>query len=60
MDVEKKLGMSLDDLIKKTRKDVPKNNRGPQKGPSKNLKTRESKFGNKDRLGYVVCICIYM
>ena len=50
MDVDKKLGMSLDDLIKKTRKDGPKN-----RGKNVN-KTTGSKFQKKNKLGYVLSL----
>lgn len=47
MDVDKKLTMSLDDLIKKTRKDRPKNNGDKKKGKF----DRKGKLGVKKTLG---------
>ena len=47
MDVDKKLGMSLDDLIKKTRKDRPKK---PAGGESKKFE-KKGKLGVKKSLG---------
>lgn len=48
MDVDKKLGMSLDDLIKKTRSDRP-----PKKGPiaNKAMVKKGGKFDRRGKLG---------
>jgi hypothetical protein len=48
MDVDKKIGMSLDDLIKKTRKDGPRNKGRKTTNPT------GSRFEKKNKLGYVI------
>ena len=55
MDVDKKLGMSLDDLIKKTRKDVPKTAKPSANAviQKKSGKTNVRRSEGKAKLGYV-------
>ena len=53
MDVDKKLGMSLDDLIKKTRKDAPRKARGAAAVKKQGEKTQpKGRLERRDKLGY--------
>lgn len=54
MDVDKKLGMSLDDLIKKTRKEAPKKPRGAaalKKKERSGMNEKKNKLGVRRSLG---------
>ena len=50
MEVDKKLGMSLDDLIKKTRSDRPKKGRGAAQQKGKNVAKKGGKLGIRKSL----------